>query len=110
MAESSTSSSGMTLAASSLRLLAEQRGHVVDHLGVTHPAVDVGVEVGVLGAHPAHVQREMRLHQLHDAGRSSVTTTCAVAQISKVSLVRRAPGLANPSSSHSLYMSAMRGQ
>src|SRR5690348_17934303 len=44
------------------------------------------------------------------AGRSSVTTTCAVAQISNVSLVRRAPGRAKPSSSHSLYIEAMRGE
>ena len=34
--------------------------------------------------------------------RSSVMTTVAVAQISKSSRLRRAPGRANPSSSHSL--------
>ena len=54
----------MTLAASSLRWLRNKPGDVVDDLGITHPAVDVGVEVGVLGAHAAHVEREEGLHQL----------------------------------------------
>ena len=76
---------------------------------VAHPAVDVGVEVGVLGAHAAHVERQIGLHGRERGARSSVMTIVAVAQISKSSRLRRAPGRANPSSSHSLYVSAIRG-
>ena len=46
-----------------LAVAAEQFGHVVDDLGVPHPAVDIGVEVRVLSAHPAHVERQIRLHR-----------------------------------------------
>ena len=58
----------MTLRGFVLAVGTEQRRHVVDHVGVAHPAVDVGVEVGVLGAHPAHVQRQVRLHRREGGG------------------------------------------
>ena len=43
-------------------------------------------------------------------GLRTVMTICAVAQISKSARVRRAPGRAKPSSSHSLYIGASRGE
>ncbi len=66
---------------------------------VAHPPIDVGVEVGVFRAHSAHVERQVRLIRSMIEARSSVTTTCAVAQISKSSRLRRRPGRAKPSSS-----------
>ena len=50
---------------------AEQPGDVIDHFGVTHPPVEISVEVGLLGPHPAHVQGQNGF-DLREAGRAVV--------------------------------------
>ena len=58
----------MILAASSLRSLRNSWVTSSTTSRVAHPAVHVGVEVGVLGAHAAHVEREERLHRIERGG------------------------------------------
>jgi hypothetical protein len=69
---------------------AEQPGDVVDDLRVAHPAVDVGVEVGVFGAHPTHVQRQERF----DAGerRGTVVGDDHLGACADLAILPAAPG------------------